>query len=424
MAVLVAAGCLTLVAPAIARADVIGQWNAIAQAETLPLRPTAHGETRGIAMVEGAVYDAVNAIDRGYQPYLVDLDVVGAQPFDSQDAAVATAAYRVLLGITPVGRQLSLGLQYDATLAGIPDGPPSRAASRPARPPPRRCSPPAQGDGFMAAFTFDIGTDAGDWRPVGWPPVLGARPRSVGRQPEAVPDREPVAVPLRGAERADERRVRRGLRRGEVARGARQHDADGRRDGGRRLLAVRADPALEPARRATSPAARARHGRRGPALAMVNLAAADGAIACWNDKYDWKFWRPRAAIREARHRRQPGDDRRSELGVAVRACDGDDPAARHAAVPRPPVWTRLPERCGPEHDGRLLRHRQGRDHVRLRSLPRRQPRHFDRFSRVTKEIIDARVWGGIHFRTADVQGTVIGKKVAHWVRKHYFQPTR
>ena len=43
------------------------------------------------------------------------------------------------------------------------------------------------------------------------------------------------------------------------------------------------------------------------------------------------------------------------------------------------------------------------------------PRSFDRFSRVTKEIIDARVWGGIHFRTADVQGTVIGKKVAHWL---------
>jgi hypothetical protein len=52
------------------------------------------------------------------------------------------------------------------------------------------------------------------------------------------------------------------------------------------------------------------------------------------------------------------------------------------------------------------------------------PRTFDRFSEVTKEVIGARVWGGIHFRTADVQGTVIGKKVAHWVRKHSFQPVR
>jgi hypothetical protein len=39
-----------------------------------------------------------------------------------------------------------------------------------------------------------------------------------------------------------------------------------------------------------------------------------------------------------------------------------------------------------------------------------------------KEIIDARVWGGIHFRTACVQGSVLGKKVAHYLRMHYFQP--
>jgi hypothetical protein len=51
-----------------------------------------------------------------------------------------------------------------------------------------------------------------------------------------------------------------------------------------------------------------------------------------------------------------------------------------------------------------------------------QPRHFNRFSHALKEIIDARIWGGIHFRTADVQGAVLGKKVAHWLRKHYFQP--
>lgn len=51
-----------------------------------------------------------------------------------------------------------------------------------------------------------------------------------------------------------------------------------------------------------------------------------------------------------------------------------------------------------------------------------EPRHFDGFSDCLKEIIDARVWGGIHFRTADVQGAVIGKKVTHWLRKHYFQP--
>ena len=102
--------------------DIVSDWNAIAQAETVLLRPTAHGQSRGIAMVEGAVYDAVNAIDRGHRPYLVDLDEVGAQPWDSQDAAAATAAYRVLLAITPPARHAGLDTAYTATLATIPDG--------------------------------------------------------------------------------------------------------------------------------------------------------------------------------------------------------------------------------------------------------------------------------------------------------------
>ena len=52
----------------------------------------------------------------------------------------------------------------------------------------------------------------------------------------------------------------------------------------------------------------------------------------------------------------------------------------------------------------------------------RTTRSFERLSDALKEVIDARVWGGIHFRTADVQGAVLGKKVAHYLRQHYFRP--
>jgi hypothetical protein len=75
-----------------------------------------------------------------------------------------------------------------------------------------------------------------------------------------------------------------------------------------------------------------------------------------------------------------------------------------------------------------MRHFFGTDKIALDAVSSRFPgtpaqtRHFDRFSEALKEIIDARVWGGIHFRTADVQGAVIGKKVAQWERMHYFQP--
>jgi hypothetical protein len=50
-------------------------------------------------------------------------------------------------------------------------------------------------------------------------------------------------------------------------------------------------------------------------------------------------------------------------------------------------------------------------------------RSFTRFSQALDEVIDSRVWGGIHWRTADVVGARIGKRVANWESSHYFKPT-
>ncbi len=51
-------------------------------------------------------------------------------------------------------------------------------------------------------------------------------------------------------------------------------------------------------------------------------------------------------------------------------------------------------------------------------------RHFSSFSDALQEVVDARVWGGIHFRTADEQGAKLGKQVARWARVHYFRQVR
>ena len=50
------------------------------------------------------------------------------------------------------------------------------------------------------------------------------------------------------------------------------------------------------------------------------------------------------------------------------------------------------------------------------------PRRFQSFSQARQEVIDARVWGGIHFRTADRQGAWLGMQVARYVRTNYFVP--
>src|SRR5688572_14309477 len=87
---------VALATPGVAQADVLNDWNVIAQNQALALRPTAHGQTRGIAMVQGAVYDAVNALRPRYEPYLLDLAALHARPFGSRKAAIATAAHHVL----------------------------------------------------------------------------------------------------------------------------------------------------------------------------------------------------------------------------------------------------------------------------------------------------------------------------------------
>ena len=40
------------------------------------------------------------------------------------------------------------------------------------------------------------------------------------------------------------------------------------------------------------------------------------------------------------------------------------------------------------------------------------------------EVIEARIWGGIHFRTGDLQGAKLGERVARWERRYYFQRVR
>src|SRR5688572_10647705 len=116
---LAAAALIALSATASARADTVTDWNAnavnalVATAGQSPTVSTIH-----LAMVHGAVYDAVNSIDERYEPYLVE---VRARDWYSKDAAAATAAYQVLLGIVP-GQQATLKPLYDASLAGIPAG--------------------------------------------------------------------------------------------------------------------------------------------------------------------------------------------------------------------------------------------------------------------------------------------------------------
>ena len=123
---LAALAALLAVAAAPARADTVSDWNQTA-ANTLigttpPLQPPQITVPH-LAMVHGAVYDAVNAIDGGHEGYLLSAKV--GRPTDSKDAAAATAAHRVLVHLVPA-QQAALDAQLASSLAPIPDGRPKR----------------------------------------------------------------------------------------------------------------------------------------------------------------------------------------------------------------------------------------------------------------------------------------------------------
>jgi hypothetical protein len=411
-----------LAAPGVARADVIGDWNLIAQQQTIPLRPTAHGESRGMAMVEGAVYDAVNAIDGGYQPYLVDPRAIGAQPWFSQDAAAATAAHDVLAAIAPA-QQATLDGLYASTMAGITDAFKAQGAQVGAAAAQAMLAF-RQNDGFLAPFDFGlvIAPGAGNWRPL----------TPAATDPDAwVGNAKPFLIESPDQFRSDGPNA---LRSGQYTKDFNEVKELGALDSTKRTADETAAAVFWqfPPIALWNGVARSLAGSLDTAdqarlYAMINLAAADGAISCWNDKWYWHFWRPLAAIREADTDGNP----------ATVADPTWEPLFAPATQTTPPLVTPpFPDHpsghgCVSGATVNAFQDFFGTDKASFDVVGGRSlngvaipPRHFDRFSNALKEVIDARVWGGIHFRTADVQGTVIGKKVAHWMRKHYFEPVR
>ena len=398
---------LTVSAPA--RADTVTDWNAIATtAIVTTAAQSPQASTLSFAMVQGAVYDAVNAIDRGHRPYLV---APPAKRSDSKEAAAADRGVPRARGAVPVP-----AAHAAAALRRLAGRRPRRASrarrDRRRRRRRRRDARRTRQRRPQRPVHLPIGAEPGAWRPT--PPTFALDPAPwVGNvRPFLVPERGDD--PLRPPEPAHQHRLRGGLQRGQAARLAHEHDPHRRSDRGRDLLARPRARAVEPRLRSALGKSRARHRRQRPPVRDENLASADGAIGCWNSKYYWNFWRPITAIREAE----------SDGNPATEA----DPAWTPLFDPATPQFgTPLVTPGFPDHpaghgciSGAIVRTLQrffGTDKIAFSAFSNRTrtTRSYDRFSQALKEIIDARVWGGIHFRTADVQGAALGKKVAHWL---------
>jgi hypothetical protein len=368
------------------------------------------------------VYDAVNAIDRGYQPYLAQ---PSSYPTDSKEAATAAAAYRVLVGFPDLpglfpSQQPALQQIYDAYIAGLPDYPPGSRDNGVAigNATARAMLINRQNDGRFGPPPTLYPPAPGIWRPT--PPNFANDPAPwVGNvRPFLVPSVEMLRTDGPNALTSDAytedfNEIKEIGSLTSITRTPDQTDAAifwqdhlhafmNRLF--RNLVLSRGVNIVDSAR----------------LFAMENLAAADAAIGCWNDKYYWQFWRPITAIREADTDGNPNTEADPPW---LPLFDPATPVCNPPALVTPP----FPDHpsghaCGTSAFVHTLQNFFGTDRIAVTATSNKSctSRSFERFSDILDEVIDARVWAGIHFRTADTQGALLGRKVADYLRGHYF----
>lgn len=400
---------------------VVIDWNryaneAIFNLPTAALPGAGHTPPVGgihLAMVQIAVYDAINAIVGGHEPYLAGLP--DAPSSASQDAAAAVAAHHVLVGIEPAGAAPALPagvvdrldgylqdtlddvLDQDAEDAGVAIGAAAAAAILANR----------EDDGRGGPFRFTVGTEVGEWRPTAangandpfaW--VKDVRPFALRSGDQYMAEGPP---PLDSAEYArDYNEVLAYGSAGSTVRTTTQTATGLFLTENPFTLYNRSFRELSE-RRALSSAEVARF------LVMVNVAGADAAIACWNNKARWSNWRPITAINSTEDDGNPATSAEPGWNSLVASPPYPDNTSGYNCATGGPMYA--------------ARAFFGTDRMAFDLINAAGARRdYDRFSDVLDDTIDARIWIGLHFRFADVQGAWVGKKAGQWVSKRFFEP--
>ena len=145
-------------------------------------------------------------------------------------------------------------------------------------------------------------------------------------------------------------------------------------------------------------------------LALLNLAIADAAIGCWEAKYTYVFWRPVTAIPLAETDGNP-------------ATTPDPTWMPLFATPAHPEYP-SGHSCVSGAAGVILANYFG-ERTRFSVESDVMPgvvRSFDSFSTALEEVKNARIFAGIHFRSATNDGQTLGVSVAEYVLENAVQP--
>ena len=418
--------------PTATNANEVSHWNQVATS-TLILIPGPGGGAPphfqiNMGMVQGAVYDAVNAIGpKKHQPYLLETRA-GAKA--SVNAAVATAAYDVLSNLVSTvpnavtfpgraGLLATLVTERNTSLGAIANNAFKRQGVSVGHAAAKAMLDARVGDGRFGASQWSGATGLGKWVPLtnANGPILDPTPWVGLVKPFLIQSSDQfrsVAPPaLNSQQWANEFNEVKALGR---ATGSTRDDSPAQmqtykakwwqsapglswNDVARQLIARNHLNAADAAR----------------LLALQNLSGADAAINCWNDKYHHDFWRPWNAI-------------------TTTLDDEND------ATETDPTWTALITAPYPEwvsgHNCLDAAHvavlrmffgdAPGSFEITSFSTflapAEAKVRTFDTFSQPLAELIEARIWAGLHYRSADVAGQRLGGNVARYGIANYFQP--
>ncbi len=382
---------------------VVLEWNAIAVSVTTGNPFT---QARFMAITQLAVFEAVNAVTGKYEPYLgTILEAPGA----SAEAAAIAAAYRVLKTYFPANTTLDPARAN--SLAAIPDGAAkdrgiatgeAAAAAMIANrigdnsaPPPAGLytpGPPEPGKWQLTPSCTAGGGVFLDWRTV-TPFGVRSVDRFISAPPPAITSRkyakDYLEVKTVGAIDSTERPQDRT----DVA-----------------VFYAAASPAFvfNTAAQQVSMAQRRSLSHTARALALANMAINDSLIASFATKYHYDYWRPETAIRAG----DTDDNERTE----------SDP--NFAPLILTPCFPSYPSNhASGSYGGAEVLERiygAGRHAITLTATVGGTPMtlKYTRFSQITHDIDDARVYGGIHFRFDQEAGARLGRAVAGSVYRH------
>lgn len=400
---------LLLITGASGLADEVTDWNHIMLEATLtPPATPAPISTRSTAIVQAAVFDAVNGIDPRYTPIYVP---PAAPRNASRRAAAVQAAYATLIRLYPAQSD-TLDQQRSASLMGISQGWGAENSESI-----QKGIEWGQtvadaiwewrsNDGFNQTLPpFTGGTAPGVWRPT--PPAFapGLAPQLAQVTPWVIQSPSqfrPSAPPaLDSAEyTADFNEIKAMGSSSSTSRTPDETDAA-------LFWNPRNPPDFwDPV--ATTLAENHHFSLLQTAhlLAQVNLAMSDAMIGCWDAKYTYVTWRPITAIQLA-----DTDGNPDTLA---------DPTWTPLLVTPPFPGYPSAHSCASSAAATVLAHYFGNATaitVTNDALPG-QTRSFGSFTAALEEVKDARVFGGIHFRTDCDAGQILGNSVGEYVIKH------